>query len=73
MRFTQWGWQKQNYSASVCAKIMGSTPPNYTVHILKTTFIVKMLTWLSRPRSSSMIKKRMAQRVGIGIMDTALG
>lgn len=30
-------------------------------------------TWLSSPSSSSMIKNRMAQSVGIGIMDTALG
>ena len=30
-------------------------------------------TWLSRPSSSSMMKNRIAQKVGIGIMLTALG
>lgn len=34
---------------------------------------VWLLTWLSRPSNRSIIKKRIAQNVGSGIMDTALG
>lgn len=44
-----------------------------TVERFKNVFEGKILTWLSRPRSSSMMKNRMAHRVGRGIMDTALG
>lgn len=73
--FTHLGWQEPTNPwglGGVCVTLMGSTPTYYSVHSLTPQF-VKRLTWLSRPRSSSMIKKRMAQRVGSGIMDTALG
>lgn len=72
MSFTHWGKQKAINPwepGIVCVKLMGTTPNNYSVNSL----ILKIPTWLSRPRSNSMIKKRTAQRIGSGIMDTALG
>lgn len=55
------------------SKIAGETTVGLTVSSSKTVFSGRILTWLSRPRSSSMMKNRMAHRVGRGIMDTALG
>lgn len=55
------------------AKIAGEPTAALTGTGSKTIFPGKVLTWLSRPRSSSMMKNRMAHRVGRGIMDTALG
>lgn len=60
-------------SRCLTAKIAGETTVGLTVTTRKTIFYGKILTWLSRPRSSSMMKNRMAHRVGRGIMDTALG
>lgn len=55
------------------AKIEGDTTVGPTTTGSRPSFTKKILTWLSRPRSSSMMKKRIAHRVGRGIMDTALG
>lgn len=51
---------------------LGIKPVNIII-LLTVSMIVNILTWLSRPSSSSMMKNRMAHRVGSGIMDTALG
>lgn len=65
MSFTDWGVQKANNPWDLCE----TASNNHSVNSLN----LKIPTWLSRPRSNSMIKKRMAQRIGSGIIDTALG